>query len=273
MRVIMPTEWLVARMHDSAALAVCLLPPIVLGLAAFRSQPVRSGYEDAMFDPVVNARISAYVEVVRDTERLERLGHFEPAALRAVAGEWIEGATAGRLKALPMQRADDTILSGAKLQISQASSFVSLQLQNLAMGEISRGEISSAAKDLMSAALVPQCIRYSDLSSVAVVSAEQRGVLRRLKDILPRTDRTTKKWIAFQMPLLKTDQKALDRALHDEARFDRLEQARLSDIARITQDPTCREKPLINPNRSLHRVVSEEECASAKVLSSVRGLL
>jgi hypothetical protein len=182
-----------------------------------------------------DARISAYVDVVRATEAAEQSG-ANPTTYRSIAHDWASEAKEGKLKPLLPQGAEDTMNSGVKAQILASAKLICKKLRTASDAEAKQMRYASAAKDLVLAMQVLQPIRYSDIVTVAVVGSQQRQLMRKLQSLWPNLPKGERTKLQSEIAYVKDQPEMLDLTMKVERRVAVVEEAWEYELAAAQGD-------------------------------------
>lgn len=163
-----------------------LSPAMLLSSIAIESRIGFEALEEPAILPESQQRITAYVDLVRQTEQTLGEGtQATPDEVRRLAQMWIDGARSGHLRSLLPQHPQDSPREGARGQIFESRARVLGFLQTLARAQVHRGEYSQAAQDALRVVWVAETMKYSELYVVGASSMEQRTALTHLLQALP----------------------------------------------------------------------------------------
>lgn len=237
----MPMQgWLATPTRRNALKGIFIAPAVLMLGVAVQSRPNYIDYDRLIDNQEVDRRITAYIDVVRTTETVLHKQKKDPAAIDRVAKSWIEGAEQGRLMPLPSQASDDSIHLGVKGQVLTAAKNVAVLLHDRGMKRAEDGQYAAAAHDIVSGMQVMQSLRYSDLTSVAVVAGQNRRMLRSLQHIWPRVPSLEKGVISGKLEELKPDRESIEQVLHQERKVAVVEESKALEIAAAQGQPQVR---------------------------------
>jgi hypothetical protein len=210
---------------------VFIAPAILMLGVAVQSRPNYIDFDRMIVDQETDRRITAYIPIVRTTEGLLSDKHATDAQVRRTAEEWIKQAKSGKLQALRAEATDDSIHLGIKGQILSAAKGLSSLLVHQADREIETGQYGLAATDLLKAANLVEPLRYSDLTSVAVVGNHQRRLLKRLNQIWDRVPAQEKSALKATLHDIKPQPDQFTAVVHQERRLAVVEDVRSREVA------------------------------------------
>lgn len=177
---------------------VTTLPFTMLGVLGAYNQVAQDSFDTPEFGPIIEERISAYVEPVSLTHRklMGQDGDPSGALVREVANVWLVRYKRGELNQLPPVAAGDSTREGAKQQILCAKSCVITHLIRIGDKELNSGHPGQAHKDFTLALQLTKIMMFSDLTSLGSGLSHENGLIRRLTklsrfgavDLVPTTD-------------------------------------------------------------------------------------
>lgn len=223
--------WLATPTRRNALKGIFIAPAILMLGVAVQSKSAYMDLERLVDNRNVDQYISAYVEVVRATDAVLARGKRDSQEIDRVSRMWIEGADKGRLKALPLETYNDAIHVGVKGQILASAKGLSHALIVRANKSTAERRYGDAAGDLVTACLILQPLRYSDLTSVAVVSGHQRRILRELADLWPKVDEKQRSKLCAQLEAVRRDKKRFDEVVRQERRVAVVENSYRIEVA------------------------------------------
>ncbi|MEZ0324966.1 MAG: hypothetical protein ACAH95_03605 [Fimbriimonas sp.] len=228
--------WLATPTRRNALKGIFIAPSLLmLGIAA-QSNPSYVDYDSLISNREIDARITNYVGVVRETEQMMESGASNPDKLRKVASHWASEAKAGRLLPLPPQGAEDTFMVGVKSQIMSNSRNLATRLCNHAHAEAEKKQYDRAAQDFVLAMQVLQPIRYSDATTMAIVSGRQRQIVKQLMRFWHRVSPNVRMSVKPFIASLEGDKEQLERVIREEHRVAAIAFAQAEEMAVATGD-------------------------------------
>lgn len=173
-------------------------PFLFLAIIAVRSRLNVDPYLPVDNTPELEARISAYVQPVRNVMALGSKGPTElnPDSVRRIASEWIAAHRRGELKPLVPGYFGESVRDGIKGQVFAAKDRLTLGLLALAQQEATTGRPEQACRDYVSAYRLCQIAKFSDFMSVVDASRRQCRILDALGPLLEGAESTVRTEIA-----------------------------------------------------------------------------
>jgi hypothetical protein len=232
MRVVKPKEWHTTRSGGTALRALVLMPAVFVLSVAFEPRPATVDSYDLTYSERADADMMAYIPVVKDTQATLRADRTSADKLRQVADEWVAGTQSGELRPLVQQRADDSILQGVKSEVYSALRDLTSSLDRMAIEELRKGHPKQAIMDWTQSAMVAQGLKYSDMTSVALLGSHQRRMLRQINTNLPKLSPEDRNAVEKKLEFIRPDEEAFKRVCRLDYHFQIIEIARRREIAR-----------------------------------------
>jgi hypothetical protein len=239
----------------------------MLGVAV-QSRPNYIDYDHMISSREAEARITNYVPIVRESERVLRSRNKDPRLIRQAANKWWQGAANGELLPLPQLGPDDEIYNGVKGQILNAARDLSSDLCQFGEDELAARKYGEAAHDFAMGLLVLQPLKYSDLPSIAIVGTAQRRLLSQMSVAWPRLSSDEKRTIKGMLAHVRVDEASLQSLMRNEKRVAIIEQAQTYEMARAEGKAP---PPAVNTEENLallHRLAQSAERNTSKMLAT-----
>jgi hypothetical protein len=243
--------WLATPTRRNALKGIFIAPAILMLGVAVQSRPNYIDFDRLITDVTADQKISQYVPVVRATDTLLSQSRRTPEDLERVARLWTEGADTGKLKPLRAQTYEDSIHLGVKGQILSCAKALAHELDKSSKTARAEGNYAASAEYLVTAMRLMQPLRYSDLTSIAVVGGAQRRYLKELALVWPQLDDTKRSSLAGQIEEIKPDPAEIEEAIHQERRLAVVERSRLKEVAQATG----KQKPDSTPDEDLPIII------------------
>ena len=223
--------WLATPTRRNAIKGILIAPSLMMMGVAAQSKPTYVDFDVIASNADADKRITAYIDVVRDTEKVTKGPKADPLAVRKVAQKWVSQSKQGKLLRLVPEAATDIITNGVKGQILDCTRGITRHLATYAESQARKGDFDGAAGSLTLAMEVLQPIRYSDVVSVAVTGSIQHRLMRQLEPIWDKVQPNTKAKLRGDISMLRGDAAMFQKTLKTERRLAAIEDIRRLQIA------------------------------------------
>ncbi len=176
---------------------------IILGLS-LNTRVQTHAFEPIASTPMQDKQVTAYRAVLRHS--LEATAHrreASPDRLRAVGAEWVRGAAEGTLRPLEPVYYGDTMEESVKEQILAAQEAVIRRLVRQALREAEAKRYEQAAQDVMLSLEVARVLKYSDFSSLVLISTRSGRGYSLIGRVLPHLGAGTRAELARRLRALQ----------------------------------------------------------------------
>ncbi len=188
--------------------------PVVLTLGI--GVQARTNYEE--FEPLgylkpENDAVTSYVPVVRKTDSIIK-GETTEADLplcRQVAQMWVEDSKTGQIKPLKPAFYEDTMVDGAKGEITKAASRVIDILNLAARREMERKDTKNGVADTLLAMDVARVLKYTDFTTLAMYGSQHRRGISIIRGHVGDLNTEQKAAVLAELPKLSTTPTDLQR--------------------------------------------------------------
>lgn len=173
-------------------------PFLLLAIIAVRSRLNVDPYMPVDNTPELEARVSAYIQPVRNVVSLGNNppGKLNADSVRRISHEWVEAYREGQLKPLTPGYFGESVREGIKGQVFAAKERLILSMIELAHAEAEVGNRGQSLQDLMTAYRLCQIAKFSDFMAVVDAARRQGTILAVMTPLIPAADADMRKEIA-----------------------------------------------------------------------------